>query len=229
MYVYNNLLNAIRIFYLLIAVLFLSACSKSFVVVGEIPTPLIDRSALTAKVKYTDEFKNYTYVDPSNKRALENVEFGSAQVVLFDRIFASIFNQVSRNEKSADIIIEPSILEFQYSDPAETKSTQYEVWLKYRILVTDNTGIEIADWVVKGYGKTPKSLILTSHLKLFNKASNIALRDVGAQLAIGFRRQSSIEDFINKLTKPSKYQDQTQSEIKNQQKEISKHINGDTE
>ena len=186
-----------KLLYSLILILFLSACSKSFVVVGNIPTPLIDRSSLNAKVKYSDQFRNYKYVEPGKKRALENVEFGDAQVGLFDRIFAGIFNLVGDQEEDIDINIEPSVLDFQYSVPSETKSTQYEVWLKYRIKVSDNKNGEIADWVVKGYGKTPDSL-LVSHLKLFNKASNIALRDVGAQLAIGFRNQPSIEDFLNK-------------------------------
>ena len=79
--------------------------------------------------------------------------------------------------------------------PSETKSTQFEIWLKYRLIITDAQDQEVADWVVKGYGKTPTTL-LGSHLKSFNTAANIALRDVGAQLAIGFRNQPSIKDYL---------------------------------
>ena len=188
--------------YLLIVIVLTGACSKSFVVVSDIPRPLIPSSSMTAHLKYSDEFKNFNYIDPSSKRALEKVQFGTAQVNLFDQIFSSLFNIVDE-PAAADLVIEPQVLDFQYSIPAETKSTQYEVWLKYRLKITDGDYSDIADWVVKGYGKTPKSL-LVSHLKLFNVASNIALRDVGAQLAIGFNSQPSIKDFIENGTIASK-------------------------
>ena len=217
-----------KLLYLLIPIILLSACSKSFVVVGNIPTPLIDRSTLNAKVKYSDKFRNYKYIESSDKRALENVEFGNAQVGLFDRIFSGIFNLVGDNEEDIDINIEPSVLDFQYSVPSETKSTQYEVWLKYRIRVSDNKNGEIADWVVKGYGKTPDSL-LVSHLKLFNKASNIALRDVGAQLAIGFRSQPSIEDFLNKAIKFSEIKNNKLNETNLQTKPNASEPNSESE
>jgi len=133
-------------------------------------------------------------MDSSKDRALEEVEFGGAQTQLFDRVFSSLFELVDEGG-SPDLIIEPHVIEFQYSIPAETKSTQYEAWLKYRLKITSGSDEEIADWVVKGYGKKPKSIMI-SHLKLFNAACNIALRDVGAQLAIGFRTQPSIKEFI---------------------------------
>ena len=53
--------------------------------------------------------------------------------------------------------------------------------------------------MVKGYGKTP-SAMLSSHLKALNTASIIALRDVGAQLAIGFRTQPNIEQYLSERT-----------------------------
>jgi len=187
--------NSFKFSYLLVVIVSVSACSKSFVVVSDIPRPLIPISPLTAHLKYSDEFKNFEYIDSSKKRALEKVQFGAAQVNLFDQIFSSLFTVVDESSP-ADLVIEPQVLDFQYSIPAETKSTQYEVWLKYRLKITNGDNADIADWVVKGYGKTPKSL-LVSHLKLFNVASNIALRDVGAQLAIGFKTQPSIKDFID--------------------------------
>ena len=73
----------------------------------------------------------------------------------------------------------------------------YEVWLKYRIKISDVNDEEIADWVIKGYGKTPTAM-LSSASKAFNSATNVAMRDVGAQLAIGFTRERAIEEFLKK-------------------------------
>ncbi len=180
---------------LLLQLIFLGACSKAFVVVSEVPRPLVNASAISAQVNYSENFKTYEFIEKDEKRALEKVGFGAAQVDLFDRIFGSLFNLVKGEDQQAQLKIEPRVLDFQYAMPSETKSTQFEIWLKYRLIITDAQDQEVADWVVKGYGKTPTTL-LGSHLKSFNTAANIALRDVGAQLAIGFRNQPSIKDYL---------------------------------
>jgi hypothetical protein len=179
----------------LLLILLLSSCTKNFQVVADIPTPLIESSDLTAQLDYSDEFRAYKFVEKSDDRSLESVDVGVAQVRLFDRIFSSLFEMGESASDGHDLKIEPQILEFQYSAPKETKLKLYEVWVKYRLKVSDSKNQELADWVVKGYGKTPTSM-LSSHLKAFNRACNVALRDVGAQLAIGFRNQPIIKDYL---------------------------------
>ena len=176
-------------------ILLLSSCTKNFQVVADIPTPLIESSALTAQLHYSDEFRAYKFVEKSDDRSLESVDFGDAQVSLFEGIFSSLFEISEIGSEGHDLKIEPQILDFQYSAPKETKLKLYEVWVKYRLKVSDSKNQELADWVVKGYGKTPTSM-LSSHLKAFNVACNVALRDVGAQLAIGFRNQPSIKAYL---------------------------------
>jgi hypothetical protein len=176
-------------------ILLLASCTKNFQVVADIPTPLIDPIALTAQLDYSDEFKAYKFVEKSDDRSLESVDFGIAQVSLFDSIFSSLFDLSNTGTDGHDLKIEPQIMDFQYAEPKETKLELYEVWVKYRLKVSDSKNEELADWVVKGYGKTPTSM-LSSHLKAFNIACNVALRDVGAQLAIGFRNQPSIKAYL---------------------------------
>ncbi|MEM7357562.1 MAG: hypothetical protein AAF431_00485 [Pseudomonadota bacterium] len=174
-----------------------SGCAKNFTVVGDIPQPLIESDATIAHVKFSEEFKSYAYEEESTDRALESVGFGEAQVSLFKRIFSSLFTLSEEDSDAVDLKIEPQILDFQYSAPKETKLNLYEIWLKYRLRITDHHDRELADWVVKGYGKTPTRM-LSSQITAFNTASNVALRDVGAQLAIGFRNQPSIKEYLAK-------------------------------
>ncbi len=194
---------------LLTSVLIFGGCSKSFVVTSEVPQPLIERVPMKAKMDYSEEFKNYVYVEAGDDRALEKVDFGQAQVGMFDRVFNNLLTIVEAEDSDYEMKIQPQILDFQYSIPAETKVNMYEIWLKYRLRITDKNDTEIADWVVKGYGKTPTSM-LSSQLKAFNTASNVALRDIGAQLAIGFVTQPSIEDYIatRKLPEPEPVTDE---------------------
>jgi hypothetical protein len=183
---------------LLLASMAISGCTKSFVVTSEVPRPLIERLPVVVAMKYSEEFRSFEYVEKSQSRALEKVDFGAAQVGMFDQVFGSLFTLAEPATEAVDLIIEPQILDFQYSVPAETKLKLYEIWLKYRLRITDANDKEIADWVVKGYGKTPTSM-LSSQLKAFNTASNVALRDIGAQLAIGFQSQPSIEDYLGEI------------------------------
>jgi len=141
---------------------------------------------------YAEEFKNYVYKESEKKRALKSLDFTDAQIEMFDQVFGSLITLVPADAPQRDLFIEPEILEIQYSAPKETKINQYEIWIKYRIKLTDAAGDKIADWIIKGYGKTPTAM-LSSAASAFNSATTVALRDVGAQLSIGFPNQSKIK------------------------------------
>ena len=175
----------------------LSACATTVTVTGKIPTPLIDKIPLQAKLIYSDEFQRYSYEEEEKGRGLRSIAFGAAQVTLFDGIFNGLLNIVDPEspQQQVDLTITPTLLEFQYSAPRETRLKVYEVWLKYRLQIADENNQEVADWVVKGYGKTPTAMLKSADAA-FDSATNIALRDVGAQLAIGFASQPLIEDYL---------------------------------
>jgi len=174
----------------------LGACANTVVVKGYIPEPLVEKLPLTASLNYTETFKAYTYEETEKRRALKSLNFATAQITMFDNIFSQLVNLVDLDVPGKDLVIEPEILDLQYTAPRETKLNLYEVWLKYRLKITGANNEEIADWVVKGYGKTPTGL-LTSASAAFNAATNIALRDVGAQLSLGFAKQDSIARLVN--------------------------------
>ena len=191
-------IRTIRIVGVLVMLTFLSACASNVVVVGNIPPPLIKRLPITASVTYSQEFKDFTYTENERTRSnnLKSLNFSDAQIVMFDQVFDRLFNMVESGSANSDLKISPQILDFQYSAPSETQLELYEVWLKYRIKVVDSQDQELADWVVKGYGKTPAGGTFSSAAKAFNAATNVALRDVGAQLSIGFEKQPSIQGLL---------------------------------
>jgi len=198
----NNSLNTLHKLILLCALSQLVACASSFTVTSETPSPLVPKLELSGKIIYTDDFKRYNYAEEDKSRALRNVEFGEAQTLLFERIFGQLLNLVEDDSQKIDLHIEPELLDFQYSVPRETNLKLYEVFIHYRVKITDAEDQEVADWQIKGYGKTPTAM-LTSANKAFNEATNVALRDVGAQLAIGFPKQAAIVDFMKKKSRGS--------------------------
>lgn len=187
--------NMTRLLSLLGTMLFLAGCAASVSVKTNIPQPLIGKLPLTGHLLYTDEFKNYRYKELEKKRSLSSLSFGPAQQDLFDRIFSQLITVSGVDDASLDVVIEPEILDFQYASPKETKLNLYEVWLRYRVKITDSKDNTLADWVIKGYGKSPTATLKTAS-SAFNSAMNVALRDVGAQLAIGFAKQPAIQDLL---------------------------------
>ncbi len=182
---------------LLALIMFLGGCASNVVVKGSIPEPLIEKLPLTASLTYTEEFKNYTYVEAQKRRrsVVSKFDFQDAQVAMFDQVFGALLNLDQSADTNTDLIIEPEVLDFQYSTPAETQTTQYEIWIKYRLQIMDGKRQNLADWVIKGYGKTPTAT-LQSTAAAFSSAANVAMRDIGAQLAIRFPRQPSVQDLI---------------------------------
>ncbi len=174
----------------------MSACASNVTVKSNIPVPLVERLPLKVHLAYTDEFRNHVYQENEKRRALKSLNLAQAQIDMFDQVFGNLTTMVSADDPSRDLTIEPEILEFQYSAPSETKLKQYEIWIKYRLKILDQKNESLADWVVKGYGKTPTAM-LTSASKAFNSATNVALRDTGAQLAINFKGQRKIKALID--------------------------------
>lgn len=191
----SSILNLSRSVTVILIVLLLGGCVTSLKVQGSYPAPLIEKLDVSAKIIFPEEFKNYTYTEKSGKRPLEAVGMGEAHVALFNRIFNSLLVLDSAPTENPELVITPQFLDFQYSVPRESTLNLFEVWIKYRLRVEGVNGEELADWVIKGYGKTP-----TGTFKLrgaaFNTAINVALRDVGAQISIGFIRQPSIRQYL---------------------------------
>ena len=174
----------------------LSGCSNKVNVVVDMPSPLVESVPLNVHMIYTDEFKNQVYIEPEKKRRLQTLSLGQAQVVVFDTVFGSMANLVEADDPAKDISIQPEMVELQYTAPQETKLKQYDVFLRYRLKILNKDDTSLADWIIKGYGKTPTSL-LKSASQAFNSAANVALRDVGAQLATRFTGQQKIKALVN--------------------------------
>ena len=182
---------------MLVSMALLSGCASSVVVKPDIPSPLVQRLPLNTGLVYTDTFKNYVYLENEKKRgSLKSIDFTAAQTVMFEQVFGALSNLVEVDDPSRNLSIEPEILDFEYTSPSETKLKQYEIWIKYRLKLRDANDASIADWIIKGYGKTPTGL-LTSASSAFNAATNIALRDVGAQLSTRFPRQRVVKTLLD--------------------------------
>ena len=199
----DNYSKIMRLSITVVTLLLLGACANTVTVKGKVPVPLVQKIPLSADLIYSKEFRNYTYSEEDKARALKSLNFGNAQIDMFNDVFDAILSEPDESRQDHNLTIRPEIIDFQYTVPRETKSKLYEVWLKYRLRISNSSNQELADWVVKGYGKTPTATF-TSTSSAFNSAANVALRDVGAQLSIGFARQPSIKALIDDNSRSTK-------------------------
>lgn len=172
----------------IVTLFLLVACSSKYVVEGEYPAPLVPPIPIKMNLVIDQEFTDYVF---SEKRVGQQdvvIEFGEAQTQLFNSLAESLFTGTD-DEVQLNII--PKISRFQYAFPRESQSQVYEVWLRYNIEIEEPDGRQIASWVLTGYGKTPTALLKT-RTEAVNAAAIVALRDIGAQLSIGFKRQPDI-------------------------------------
>ena len=179
---------------LILSVSLLSGCATVVTVEGNIPTPLIERLPLTAELVLTEDFVNYSYLESDKKRAIKQLDFSEAQIEMFRRVIGNVF-ALTTEGVDAQLKITPEVLSVQYSAPRETQLNIYEVFIKYRIKIETREAQKLADWVITGYGKTPTATFKSSEVA-FNSATNVALRDVGAQLVIGIPLQKSIKAML---------------------------------
>ena len=92
-------------------------------------------------------------------------------------------------------VMVPTIEEMQFSLPQETRLDMYEAWIKYKIRLLDTDGNLISEWPLTAYGKTETEFMKNREQGL-NGAMELALRDAGAKLALGFPEIVEVKDWL---------------------------------
>jgi len=189
---------------------FTGGCSNKLTVVGNFPTPVINSLPYTVGVFYDENFSSYEYKEENEDRTNWKIKTGDAQTRLFSTILPAMFNKVvvldaignNNTLDNVDLIIAPSLTDFQYNVPSETKVDMFEIWMKFNIKVFESDGELIADWIMTSYGKTPSAFMQTKQTAL-NEAVNVALRDAGANLSLTFTRVPEVRMWLKnqQLTK----------------------------
>ncbi len=190
----------ISAFLLLLTSLILGACTNSIVVKSDFPTPLVPTSNFTLGLLYPDDFQQYIYTETSKDRGKWIIDVGQAHTQVLDTVFGKLFSKVQRveqtNNSEVDLIFEPKITDFQYAEPRETKVNIYEIWIKYNFKVYDSQGELVADWITSAYGKTPTAFLKSKEAAM-HEAVVVALRDLGANLALNFRQVPEIKVWLD--------------------------------
>ncbi|HCU88410.1 MAG TPA: hypothetical protein DGR97_00610 [Gammaproteobacteria bacterium] len=188
-------------------VLLAGGCSRSLTIQVDntVPAALIESLPLTVAVYYHNSLRTHSYRENSEERANWSIATGSSQIAMFEQVWASTFNTVislpqlpdADSPLSADLIVVPKIKEMQLGTPEETFFDFYEAWISYEISLLTAAGIPIENWEIVSYGKAEKKRFSSRSTGL-NDAISLALRDAGAKLSTGIRKQGTIRALLHK-------------------------------
>lgn len=185
----------------------LGGCASSLVVETnvDVPTPLMKAVPLNVAVYYPQEMREHSYQENSNDRPNWSILTGPSQVALFDQILQSMFTSVTliENEKTEDVgydvLIVPAIKDMQFALPNETGMELYEVWIDYAISFRQAGGKQVKTINVSGYGASPETFFSRDSNGLL-QASNVAFRELGAQIIINLLQNPDIQKLLQPMT-----------------------------
>lgn len=152
---------------------------------ASIPTPLIEKIPASVGLRMPAEFDHFVHNEEIIGREHWTIDLGNSNAALFKQLFGFMFENVTLlsstdnpQTMAIDALIEPTIDAFEFSVPNQSKTESFAVWIRYRIKVYDQAGLEVANWPVSAYGKSQTASVSGS--EALERAAILAMRDAAA-------------------------------------------------
>jgi len=184
-----------------ISILFatMAGCGGSRVTLHDptIPVPLIDQLAISVVVRFPEEFDNFVHEEQVIGKEKWTIDLGQSNKMLFTQLFGSMFSEfavissdVDARDLPIDALIEPSIDAFEFSVPKQSQTDEFAVWIRYRIKIFDQKGVQIANWPIAAYGKSQTTTFGGDDA--LRRAAVLAMRDAAALIIMQMDRATGI-------------------------------------
>ena len=188
--------------YISVIAIGLSGCAggtKNVTIEQDFPVPLIDSAPVSLTIVLDEEIKQYKLSEEIKDRGTWEVEVGTVQENLFSNLGSGLLEDFAISDTpdagSFDGVLRPKIVDMQFSLPAQTRSTFYEIWIRYQFQLLDKNKNIIAEWDLPAYGKANEEDYGGSSASL-RAAAIAACRDAMAFFAINFQRQPAVSKWI---------------------------------
>ena len=168
----------------------------------QLPPPLIDKLPVTVAVYFPAEFRDYTYREQRNKVDYE-FELGPAHVAKLTRLLQAMFSRVVEVDDPAKalaaapdvrLVLEPRFEDYAFLTPRDMVGDFYTVTIRYRLNLYDPRGERVDGYVFTGYGRRKSGSM--SGTEPLVRATERAMRDAGAKLAIELPEQESVRRLL---------------------------------
>ena len=183
----------------LLTAMLIGGCGGSNVTVNDpsIPEPLIDQLPLNVAARYPDALDHFVHEEKVMGKEKWSIDLGRSNRLLFTQLFGSMFtefNVVAADADTEDLmfdaLIEPSIDAFEFSVPSQSQTDEFAVWIRYRIKIFDNEGVQIANWPIAAYGKSLAGSFGGDDA--LQRAAVLAMRDAAALIILQMDKATGI-------------------------------------
>jgi hypothetical protein len=182
-----------------LVVLLLSGCADTKVsTLAQLPPPLIDKLPARIGVYYSKEFREYVHKETRSDVDYE-ITLGPAHVQNLDWLLKAMFTEVVPVEDPTHVaelqpplvmVLEPRFEEYSFLTPKDVAGEAFIVTIRYLLTVYDGNGARVDAFTFTGYGRDrAHSLSSKEPLQI---ATQRAMRDAGAKLAVEFTDQESV-------------------------------------
>ena len=178
-----------------------AGCSTSLVVNAEFPQPLVDPLPVRIGVLLDETLATYAHEEKIPKQASYSIQLGQANVSMLNRLFSSMFVTAepvvalplaAEEQGRLDAVIKPELERFEFDVPVRRTDEFVEVWMQYQLRLYETDGRLITEWPVTGYGKAEHG----SRGAALNRATVVAMREVGAVISTEFSEQPDVEYWL---------------------------------
>jgi len=170
----------------------------------QLPPPLIDRLPATVAVHYPAEFRDFLYKE---ERYGIKYEFllGPAHVVKLQRLLEAMFDRVVEVDDPAQaqavapdvrLVLEPRFEDYAFLTPQDMAGDYFTVTIRYRLDVYSPAGERVDGYVFTGYGRE-KAGSFSGNTEPLTGATQRAMRDAGAKLAVEFTSQDTVRRLLD--------------------------------
>jgi hypothetical protein len=188
----------------------LFGCGPSrFMVVADIPGPVVSAMPLSVALRLPKTFAEYVQKDELNQSKLE-IQLGTAQASAFSKVTAAMFQHTlmlgdAATEDAAQMAAQDvrALLEFKvdsyiYLQPTSGGSEFYSATIGYQLDLRAPDGTVLGSWIYEGYGSVPAR---GNNLKEgITRATALAIRDACANIAVHLPQQEIIQNLLTPTT-----------------------------
>jgi len=169
----------------------------------QLPPPLIERLPDTVAVHYPGEFREFLYKETRYGIKYEFL-LGPAHVVKLQRLLEAMFARVVEVEDparageeapGARLVLVPHFEDYAFLTPQDMAGDYFTVTIRYRLDLYSPAGERVDGYVFTGYGRE-KSGTFSGNTEPLTAATQRAMRDAGAKLAVELASQDSVRRLL---------------------------------
>jgi hypothetical protein len=176
-------------------------CASVVTVEAEFPPPLVEELPVRVGLIFDEELTEYEIFEEIPRQATWTIHLGSANELMLRGLFEGMFLETrsvdvlpltSTDLYRLDGVIHSELEKFEFEVPITGRDEFVEVWMQYRLRLYEPGGTLITEWPVSGYGKAE----LGNKEEALNRATVVAMREVGAAISTRFAKQPQVEYWL---------------------------------